>query len=154
MFILPNIMNLDIVILAAGKGTRMRSTKPKVMHHFLGKPFLEKVIETARTLHPKKIIPIIGYQAEEIQNYFKLQDLHFVIQEQQLGTGHAVIQAIPKLDSEYTMILYGDVPLVSSNILYELFSASSKTGIGLITFLKKTHKVLEELFVINKQKKL
>ena len=137
MFILPNIMNLDIVILAAGKGTRMRSTKPKVMHHFLGKPFLEKVIETARTLHPKKIIPIIGYQAEEIQNYFKLQDLHFVIQEQQLGTGHAVIQAIPKLDSEYTMILYGDVPLVSSNILYELFSASSKTGIGLITFLKK-----------------
>jgi len=50
-------MNLDIVILAAGKGTRMRSTKPKVMHHFLGKPFLEKVIETARTLHPKKNNP-------------------------------------------------------------------------------------------------
>ena len=71
-----------------------------------------------------------------------------------MGTGHAVIQAIPKLDSEYTMILYGDVPLVSSNILQELFTATSKTGIGLITFFKKIHMVLEELFVTNKQKKL
>ena len=130
-------MNLDIVILAAGRGTRMRSTKPKVMHDFLGKPFLEKVIETAQILKPKKIIPIIGYQAEEIKNYFKSHDLHFVIQDQQLGTGHAVIQAIPKLDSEYTMILYGDVPLVCCNILQELLTATTKTGMGLVTYLKK-----------------
>ena len=74
-------MNLDIVILAAGKGTRMQSSKPKVMQEFIGQPFLERVVNTARELNPNKIIPIIGYKADEIKNYFLNEKLDFVIQQ-------------------------------------------------------------------------
>ena len=106
-------MNLDIVILAAGKGTRMKSTKSKVMQEFVGQPFLQRVINTAKELDPNKIIPIIGYKADEIKNYFSNQQLDFVIQKEQLGTGHAVMQAINEITSELTLILYGDVPLIN-----------------------------------------
>ena len=129
-------MNLDIVILAAGKGTRMKSSKPKVMQEFIGRPFIERVINTAKELNPNKIIPIIGYRADEIKNYFFNQQLDFVIQEQQLGTGHAVMQAIKEITSQFTLILYGDVPLIKKELLLKLTDASKKTGIGLVTFDK------------------
>lgn len=129
-------MNLDIVILAAGKGTRMKSSKPKVMQEFVGQPFLERVINTAKALDPNKIIPIIGYKADEIKNYFANQQLDFVIQKEQLGTGHAVMQAINEITSQLTLILYGDVPLINHELLLRLIDASKKTGIGLVTFDK------------------
>ena len=129
-------MNLDIVILAAGKGTRMKSSKPKVMQEFVGQPFLQRVINTAKELDPNKIIPIIGYKADEIKNYFSNQQLDFVIQKEQLGTGHAVMQAINEITSQVTLILYGDVPLINYKLLLRLIVASKKTGIGLVTFDK------------------
>jgi len=129
-------MNLDIVILAAGKGTRMKSSKPKVMQEFVGQPFIQRVINTAKELDPNKIIPIIGYKADDIKNYFSNQQLDFVIQKEQLGTGHAVIQAINEITSQLTLILYGDVPLINHKLLLKLINASKKTGIGLVTFDK------------------
>jgi bifunctional UDP-N-acetylglucosamine pyrophosphorylase/glucosamine-1-phosphate N-acetyltransferase len=129
-------MNLDIVILAAGKGTRMKSLKPKVMQEFVGQPFLQRVINTAKELDPNKIIPIVGYKADEIKNYFSNQQLDFVIQKEQLGTGHAVMQAINEITSQLTLILYGDVPLINHKLLLRLIDASKKTGIGLVTFDK------------------
>ena len=129
-------MNLDIVILAAGKGTRMKSSKPKVMQEFVGQPFLQRVINTAKELDPLKIIPIVGYKADEIKNYFSNQQLDFVIQKEQLGTGHAVMQAINEITSQLTLILYGDVPLINHKLLLRLIDASKKTGIGLVTFDK------------------
>lgn len=129
-------MNLDIVILAAGKGTRMKSSKPKVMQEFVGQPFLQRVISTAKELDPNKIIPIVGYKADEIKNYFSNQQLDFVIQKEQLGTGHAVMQAINEITSQLTLILYGDVPLINHKLLLRLIDASKKTGIGLVTFDK------------------
>ena len=129
-------MNLDIVILAAGKGTRMKSSKPKVMQEFVGQPFLQRVINTAKELDPNKIIPIVGYKADEIKNYFSNQQLDFVIQKEQLGTGHAVMQAINEITSQLTLILYGDVPLINHEILLRLIDASKNTGIGLVTFDK------------------
>ena len=129
-------MNLDIVILAAGKGTRMKSSKPKVMQEFVGQPFLQRVINTSKELDPNKIIPIIGYKADEIKKYFTNQQLDFVIQKEQLGTGHAVIQAINEITSQFVLILYGDVPLINHELLLRLIDASKKTGIGLVTFDK------------------
>ena len=129
-------MNLDIVILAAGKGNRMKSSKPKVMQEFVGQPFLQRVINTAKELDPNKIIPIIGYKADDIKNYFSNQQLDFVIQKEQLGTGHAVIQAINEITSQLTLILYGDVPLINHKLLLKLINVSKKTGIGLVTFDK------------------
>jgi len=129
-------MNLDIVILAAGKGTRMKSSKPKVMQEFVGQPFLQRVINTAKGLDPNKIIPIIGYKADEIKNYFSNQQLGFIIQKEQLGTGHAVMQAINEITSQLTLILYGDVPLINHELLVRLIDVSKKTGIGLVTFDK------------------
>jgi len=129
-------MNLDIVILAAGKGTRMKSSKPKVMQEFVGQPFLQRVINTAKELDPNKIIPIIGYKADEIKNYFSNQQLDFVIQKEQLGTGHAVMQAINEITSQLTLILYGDVPLINHELLLRLIDVSKKTGVGLVTFDK------------------
>ena len=129
-------MNLDIVILAAGKGTRMKSSKPKVMQEFVGQPFLQRVINTAKELDPNKIIPIVGYKADEIKNYFSNQQLDFVIQKEQLGTGHAVMQAVNEITSQLTLILYGDVPLINHELLLRLIDASKKTGIGLVTFDK------------------
>ena len=119
-------MNLDIVILAAGKGTRMQSSKPKVMQEFVGQSFLQRVINTAKELDPNKIIPIIGYKADEIKNYFSNQQFDFVIQKEQLGTGHAVMQAINEITSQFTLILYGDVPLINHELLLRLIDASKK----------------------------
>ena len=106
------------------------------MQEFVRQPFLQRVINTARELDPNKIIPIIGYKADEIKNYFFNQQLDFVIQKEQLGTGHAVMQAINEITSEFILILYGDVPLINNKLLLRLIDASKKTGIGLVTFDK------------------
>ncbi|AIL33339.1 bifunctional UDP-N-acetylglucosamine diphosphorylase/glucosamine-1-phosphate N-acetyltransferase GlmU [Basilea psittacipulmonis] len=125
-------MKLNIVILAAGMGKRMNSSKPKVLHTIAGKPMIQHVIDTARRLSPERIIIVVGHQADAIQEALAGQnDLFFASQSPQLGTGHAVLQAVPYLEessddiarlSDVTLILYGDVPLVQPDTLHALLN--------------------------------
>ena len=126
-------MSLDIVILAAGQGTRMRSTLPKVLHPVAGKPMLGHVIDTARELTPRSIQVVIGHGAETVRERLAGDGLNFVIQEQQLGTGHAVAQAQPHLQAERVLILYGDVPLIESATLRRLLEQVNDRQLGLLT---------------------
>lgn len=126
-------MSLDIVILAAGQGTRMRSALPKVLHPVAGRSMLGHVIHSARQLAPTGIHVVIGHGAEQVQQAFASQDIQFVIQAQQLGTGHAVAQAQPSLDSTTTLILYGDVPLIQPATLQALLTLANEDQIALLT---------------------
>jgi bifunctional UDP-N-acetylglucosamine pyrophosphorylase/glucosamine-1-phosphate N-acetyltransferase len=107
--------SLNIIILAAGKGTRMHSNTPKVMHEIGGKPILAHVINCAKTLNPQKIIIVYGYGGEIVREAFSKENIFWVNQAEQLGTGHAVQQAVPYLDKDATtLIMLGDVPLVDA----------------------------------------
>ena len=129
---------LNIVILAAGLGKRMQSDLPKVLHPIAGKPMLAHVLDNARRLNPDRIIVVVGHGAEQVQAGFADQsDLDFVIQRPQQGTGHAVQQAVPLLrdsgnDSDATLVLYGDVPLVQSETLSRLLDARAD-GMAVLT---------------------
>lgn len=129
------MLQIDIVILAAGMGKRMRSTFPKVLHPLAGKPILSHVLDTARALSPKKICVIYGYGGELVrQTIGNNSDLVWVEQAQQLGTGHAVKQALPYLEeSDVTLVLFGDVPLVKSSTLTNLIDKASKDSLTLLT---------------------
>ncbi len=130
-------MTLNIIILAAGQGTRMKSALPKVLHHLAGKPLLQHVIETAQSLSPQNIHIIYGYQGEKIRTEFEnfYTNLNWSEQKEQLGTAHAVMQVLPHLDNpnEKVLILYGDVPLVSKQTLIELINTTSQDQLGLLT---------------------
>src|SRR5688572_18467725 len=127
---------INIVILAAGKGTRMCSAKPKVLHELAGKPLLQHVIACARQLNPQKIIVIYGYGGQVVPEALEHEKIIWVEQAQQLGTGHAVQQAAPYLDNEATtLILLGDVPLVSQESCKKLLEKTQE--LGLLT-VKKT----------------
>ncbi|WP_371370317.1 bifunctional UDP-N-acetylglucosamine diphosphorylase/glucosamine-1-phosphate N-acetyltransferase GlmU [Pseudomonas sp. QL9] len=126
-------MSLEIVILAAGQGTRMRSALPKVLHPVAGKPMLAHVIDTARTLAPQRIHVVIGHGAEKVREQLQADDLNFVVQEQQLGTGHAVAQAAPFLSADRVLILYGDVPLIEQPTLVRLLEQASAEQLALLT---------------------
>lgn len=127
-------MKLRVVILAAGKGTRMRSDLPKVLHKVANKPMVEHVIDTARSLKPEAINLIYGHGGEQLQQSIQGDDLTWVEQREQLGTGHAVQQVIPFLnDDEKVVILYGDVPLLSESTLIKLLTATQTTELGLLT---------------------
>lgn len=106
---------LNIVILAAGKGTRMHSNTPKVLHEIGGKAILAHVIDCAKALHAQKIIVVYGYGGETVREAFVHEEITWVNQTEQLGTGHAVQQAAPYLDTDAaTLVLLGDVPLVDT----------------------------------------
>ena len=126
-------MSLDIVILAAGQGTRMRSALPKVLHPVAGKAMLGHVIDTARLLKPQGIHVVIGHGAELVRERLAADDLNFVLQSEQLGTGHAVAQALPALSAERVLILYGDVPLIEVETLQRLLQQVSEEQLGLLT---------------------
>ncbi|MFZ3152331.1 bifunctional UDP-N-acetylglucosamine diphosphorylase/glucosamine-1-phosphate N-acetyltransferase GlmU [Pseudomonas sp.] len=126
-------MSLDIVILAAGQGTRMRSALPKVLHPVAGKAMLGHVIDTARLLKPQGIHVVIGHGAERVREQLAADDLNFVLQSEQLGTGHAVAQALPALTAERVLILYGDVPLIEVETLQRLLQQVSEQQLGLLT---------------------
>lgn len=126
-------MSLDIVILAAGQGTRMRSALPKVLHPVAGKPMLGHVIDTARQLQPQSIQVVIGHGAEAVRERLAAPDLNFVLQAEQLGTGHAVAQALPALSGERVLILYGDVPLIAAETLQRLLALVTDQQLGLLT---------------------
>ena len=126
-------MSLDIVILAAGQGTRMRSALPKVLHEVAGKSMLGHVIDTARALAPRKIHVVIGHGAEQVRERLAAEDIHFVLQAEQLGTGHAVAQAMPQVDADKVLILYGDVPLTRVETLAALLQQVNEQQLGLLT---------------------
>lgn len=126
-------MSLDIVILAAGQGTRMRSALPKVLHPVAGKSMLGHVIDTARELQPQGIHVVIGHGADTVRERLAGDDLNFVMQTEQLGTGHAVAQALPALTAERVLILYGDVPLIEKSTLERLLLQVSDQQLGLLT---------------------
>jgi bifunctional UDP-N-acetylglucosamine pyrophosphorylase/glucosamine-1-phosphate N-acetyltransferase len=127
-------MPLDIVILAAGQGTRMNSSLPKVLHTIAGKSMLQHVIDAGRVFDDARLHVVIGHGAEKIRNAIKDDDIHWVVQEQQLGTGHAVQQALPFLRAKATaLILYGDVPLVNPATLKQLVLSVDVDSMALLT---------------------
>lgn len=126
-------MTLDVVVLAAGQGTRMCSALPKVLHSIAGKPMLAHVLDVARTLSPASIHVVIGHGAETVRSTLAADDLSFVVQAEQLGTGHAVAQAVPNLSAEYVLVLYGDVPLIEQATLERLLADASANQLTLLT---------------------
>jgi bifunctional UDP-N-acetylglucosamine pyrophosphorylase / glucosamine-1-phosphate N-acetyltransferase len=127
---------LNIVILAAGKGTRMHSDTPKVLHEIGGQPILAHVIACAKALKPKSIIVVYGFGGEQVREAFQQDNLIWVKQTEQQGTGHAVQQALPYLDDHAnTLILLGDVPLVDTNACQHLI-AKADHNLSLLTFNK------------------
>jgi bifunctional UDP-N-acetylglucosamine pyrophosphorylase/glucosamine-1-phosphate N-acetyltransferase len=126
-------MNLEIVILAAGQGTRMKSRLPKVLHSVGGKPLLEHVIHTAQALAPKAVHVVVGHGSEEVQEALADYDINWVVQAQRLGTGHAVMQALPAIASDsVVLVLYGDVPLTRLTTLQHLVE-QAQDGPALLT---------------------
>lgn len=126
-------MQPEIVILAAGQGTRMKSSLPKVLHKLAGKPLLQHVISTVNQLSKTSHHVIVGYGAEHIKQEFQNDSLHWIEQPEQLGTGHAVTQALPFLSQPLTLILYGDVPCISVETLRSLLNQADQTTLSLLT---------------------
>jgi len=126
--------SLHVVILAAGQGSRMKSSLPKVLHRIAGKPMLHHVMDTARQLGAAGIHGVIGHGADQVRAITPAADVQWALQEQQLGTGHAVAQALPALpDDAQVLILYGDVPLTRVETLEALVSQVSEHSLGLLT---------------------
>jgi bifunctional UDP-N-acetylglucosamine pyrophosphorylase/glucosamine-1-phosphate N-acetyltransferase len=112
---------IDAVVLAAGKGTRMQSDRPKVLHELADRPLLDHVLDTARRAGVARMVVVVGHQAERVRTACAAPDVEFVLQEPQLGTGHAVQVAAPALrDGGWTVILAGDVPLLTAATLRHL----------------------------------
>ena len=132
-------MTLSVVILAAGKGTRMFSEKPKVLHQLSNQPLLRYVINAAKKLSPLNINVVIGYKSELIKQEFSKENINWVIQKEQLGTGDAVKYTTPFLEGSQTIVLYGDVPLVNINDLKKLLKIS-ENKLGILTFDKENPK--------------
>ena len=150
---------LNIIILAAGKGTRMYSSQPKVLHEVGGKALLGHVIDCANSLNPSKIIVVYGFGGEQVKAAFQQENLVWAEQKEQLGTGHAVQQALPHLEeNSKTLILLGDVPLISSEackallaqannqLMIQSFNKPSPTGYGRIVRNEQgiVHAIVEE----------
>jgi UDP-N-acetylglucosamine diphosphorylase/glucosamine-1-phosphate N-acetyltransferase len=123
---------LAVIILAAGKGTRMNSDLPKVLHKICGKTLIQHVLRTARELDPERVVVIVGHRRDEVKAELRDCDAECVVQEPQLGTGHAVLQTAPLL-SEFTgdvIVLSGDVPLLKTNTLKQLIRDHQKSGVA------------------------
>ncbi len=125
---------MNVVILAAGMGKRMRSELPKVLHPLAGKPLLAHVVDCARSLAPHRIVVVYGHGGEAVPKAIAGDDLGWALQQPQRGTGHAVMQALPQLDpAAPTLVLYGDVPLISRDTLSRLLEAAGGDKLGLLT---------------------
>ena len=124
---------MNIVILAAGLGKRMLSDTPKVLHRLAGRSLLSHVLDTARQLSPGRICIVYGHGGELVREALGDNGCVWVRQEPQLGTGHAVMQAVPHLDERATtLVLYGDVPLIRPRTLERLIESAGK-GLGILT---------------------
>lgn len=128
-------MELKAIILAAGKGTRMRSSLPKVLQPLAGRPLLQYVVDCAKRLQASRIFTVIGHQSHLVEDAMAGQDIDFVLQGQQLGTGHAVQQVSPFIkDDDTVLVLYGDVPLTAKSTLDDLLSlVSDRHPLALLT---------------------
>lgn len=125
---------MNVVILAAGMGKRMQSALPKVLHPIAGKPLLSHVIDTARALSPSTLCVIYGHGGEAVPQSVNAADIAFAKQEPQLGTGHAVMQAVPHLQDDVpTLILYGDVPLTTVDSLKKLLDSAGANKLAILT---------------------
>lgn len=127
-------MKLGVLILAAGEGTRMRSSLPKVLHPLAGRPLLSHVIDTARDFSPDEITVVYGHAGEQVRTLLDADDLDWCEQKERLGTGHAVMQALPFLQRvDQVFILYGDVPLISDETLKAMLLSLQDTDLVLLT---------------------
>ena len=133
-------MTLAVVILAAGKGTRMRSALPKVLHPLGAKPLLQHVIDSARLLSPQELVVVVGHGADLVKETIRGDDLHWVIQDTQLGTGHAVKIAMPEVTADNILILYGDVPLITEETLNTVVKGVKPGAMNLLTVLLENPK--------------
>jgi bifunctional UDP-N-acetylglucosamine pyrophosphorylase / glucosamine-1-phosphate N-acetyltransferase len=125
---------MNIVILAAGMGKRMHSALPKVLHPLAGRPLLSHVLDTARTLNPTRLVVVIGHGADAVRAAVSAPDVEFAVQHEQRGTGHALQQALPFIDTSVpTLVLYGDVPLTRASTLKRLADAAGQDGYGVLT---------------------
>lgn len=127
-------MQHGIIILAAGKGTRMKSKLPKVLHQVGGKPMVEHLIGVANDLHANAPMVIYGHEGEQLKNALAPYSITWVEQTEQLGTGHAVLQTLPHVEDTLTyLILVGDAPLIRQSTLKALSQASENSGIAVLT---------------------
>ena len=126
--------SLVVVVMAAGRGTRMKSDVPKVLHHLGGQTILESVVAAAVDLQPRQVVVIYGYGGEQVPDVCGHLPVTWIRQEEQLGTGHAVTQAVPEIaNSDTVLILVGDMPLIRSSTLELVVEAASGDSIGLVT---------------------
>ncbi len=126
--------HLTVVVLAAGQGTRMKSDLPKVLHTIGARPMLARVIDSAQSLNPQAIHVVYGHGGERVKEQLSGLPVSWILQSQQLGTGHAVSQAMEAIaDLQTVLVLYGDVPLITSATLSRLVDAAKDSGLGLLT---------------------
>ena len=129
-------MKLGVAILAAGMGKRMRSSLPKVLHPLAGRPMLAHVVDAAARIGAQRTVVVYGHGGEQVRSVLAGQGCDWVEQAEQLGTGHAVMQAMPLLqDVDRVLVLYGDVPLIDPDTLGRLLEASQGVGLGILTAL-------------------
>ena len=127
-------MALSTLILAVGQGRRMHSDTPKVLLRLAGKPLLEHIVQTAHAFSTDAPIVIIGHEGEKIRHALANLNVQWVTQDEQLGTGHALQQALPFIpDNQSVLVLYGDVPLVSAATLKKFIRATPAAAIGILT---------------------
>ncbi|MEQ8258974.1 MAG: bifunctional UDP-N-acetylglucosamine diphosphorylase/glucosamine-1-phosphate N-acetyltransferase GlmU [Alcanivorax sp.] len=126
-------MNLAVVILAAGKGTRMKSDLPKVLHPIAGRPMVQHVVDAAGALDPDNTVLIYGHGGEAVRQAVTGSRLQWAEQAEQLGTGHAVAQALPHLAEDVVLVLYGDVPLIQPQTLRDFVARVDDQSLALMT---------------------
>ena len=128
-------MALSIIILAAGQGTRMKSSRPKVVHTLADRPLLQHVVDSTKRLSPEQVMVVIGHGAEQVRQIMHGQDLCFIEQAEQLGTGHAVAQCLGELKAgNDVLVLVGDVPLIRAETLARLVEHSASSAVGVLSF--------------------
>ena len=129
-------MQLAVVILAAGQGKRMKSDLPKVLQPLAGRPLLKHVIDAAHSLQPSEVYVVYGHGGERVRETLKSEKVKWVLQAEQLGTGHAVLQAIPDIPKDrLVLVLYGDVPLIRSATLESLVKLANAKAMSLLTMM-------------------
>jgi len=127
-------VSVQVVVLAAGLGKRMRSDLPKVLHPLAGLPLLSHVLAAARSLSPSRLCVVVGHGGAAVREALDAPDLQWATQEPQLGTGHAVMQALPHLEAGGTvLVLYGDVPLIAPRTLRSLVEAAAGGALAILT---------------------
>jgi bifunctional UDP-N-acetylglucosamine pyrophosphorylase/glucosamine-1-phosphate N-acetyltransferase len=132
-------MSLSIVILAAGQGTRMKSVRPKVIHELAGKPLLQHVVDSCRALEPEQIIVVTGHAAEQVHAIMQGQDLSFVEQAEQFGTGHALAQCLDVITpGNDVLVLFGDVPLIRAETMAQIIEASDDAAVRILSFIPES----------------